>query len=143
MQLLFRFTIGSADNETLKFWEPAAPDFNERLDSLKYAFEHGFKTSVSCEPMLDLEIHKVINAVKPYITDAIWLGKGNHFEQRVTTNGGIDIQIERARDLMGCMDDGFIQALYEKYRDDPQIKWKESIKKIVGIELATEPGLDI
>jgi hypothetical protein len=33
--------------------------------------------------------------------------------------------------------------LYERYRDNPLIKWKESIKKVVGIDLLTEAGLDI
>ena len=36
-----------------------------------------------------------------------------------------------------------IMKLYHKYKDNPKIKWKESIKKIVGIEIPTEAGLDI
>jgi DNA repair photolyase len=30
-QFIFRFTIGSSNSDTLKFWEPGAPDFDERL----------------------------------------------------------------------------------------------------------------
>lgn len=58
--ILFRFTIGSADSAALKFWEPGAPDFLERLESLKHAFDLGYKTSVSCEPMLDGNIDQVV-----------------------------------------------------------------------------------
>ena len=43
----FRFTIGSMNNKILKFWEPGAPSFEERLKSIKYAFDKGYKTSVS------------------------------------------------------------------------------------------------
>jgi DNA repair photolyase len=37
--ILFRFTIGSIDSNTLKFWEPDAPDYNERKKCLKYAYD--------------------------------------------------------------------------------------------------------
>ena len=49
----FRFTINSVNNHLLKFWEPGAPTFEERYESLKYAFYKGYKTSVSIEPFLD------------------------------------------------------------------------------------------
>ncbi|HQO39114.1 MAG TPA: radical SAM protein, partial [Spirochaetota bacterium] len=58
-QILFRFTIGSANDEVLKLWEPGAPSYLERVKALQYAFRVGFNTSVSCEPMLDFEIGKV------------------------------------------------------------------------------------
>ena len=45
--ILFRFTIGAYDDDTLRFWEPGAPPYDERLASLKYAFDAGFKTSVN------------------------------------------------------------------------------------------------
>ncbi len=38
--------------------------------------------------------------------------------------------------------DEFIWDLYSRYKDNPKVKWKDSIKKIVGLEVATEPGLD-
>ena len=54
-KILFRFTIGAMNDEILNFWEPGAPSFEDRLDSLAYAFDSGYKTSVSIEPMLDSE----------------------------------------------------------------------------------------
>lgn len=139
--MLFRFTIGSADNEVLKFWEPNAPDFKERFASLQRAFYLGFQTSVSCEPMLDGEINKVVELVKPYTTDAIWLGKMNFAEDRLRINGELEA-IEKAKELMKLQSDDFIKNLYETYKDDPQVKWKDSIKQIVGLERFTEAGLD-
>lgn len=143
-QILFRFTIGSADDNTLKFWEPNAPCFTERLDCLETAFWN-FKTSVSCEPMLDDRIDTVIDKVESFVTDAIWLGKANFLIERLKINGlwGDREVRERAQQLLSWQNDDNIWELYKKYKDHPKIKWKESIKKIVGLEIPTEPGLDI
>jgi hypothetical protein len=35
------------------------------------------------------------------------------------------------------------RRLYARHRDDTVIKWKDSIKKVVGIERPTEKGLDV
>ena len=143
-QILFRFTIGSTDNQILKFWEPGAPDFDERFECLEYAFWAGFKTSISCEPMLDNRIGKVVDAVMPYVNDAVWLGIGNDLISRCRMNGHGDTEIiQRVHDLIASQPDDYIRGLYNRYKDDPQIKWKESIKKIVGIDIPTVSGLDI
>jgi DNA repair photolyase len=143
-QILFRFTIGSADSKILKFWEPGAPDFDERIKSLKYAFNNGFSTSISCEPMLDNKIDEVIDSVQQYTTDAIWLGKANFLQRRLKMNGCNDIEtFERAEELIKWQADNNIVKIFNKYKDNPKIKWKESIKKIVGLELPSETGLDI
>jgi DNA repair photolyase len=142
--ILFRFSIGSIDSDVLKFWEPGAPNFSERLKSLKYAYVHGFKTSVSCEPMLDDNIDAVIKKVSPYVTDAIWIGKANFLLRRLKTNKCSDKEtIKRAHKLMEWQSVENIIRLYEKYRKDKKIKWKESIKKIIGIEVSKQKGMDI
>jgi DNA repair photolyase len=143
-QILFRFTIGSANSEVLKFWEPGAPDFDERLRCLKFAFKNGFETSISCEPMLDSEIYEVIDKVLPFTTDAIWLGKANFLLRRLKMNGYSDKKsLKKANELILWQSDDNMIELYEKYKDNPKIKWKESIKKIVGLVLPSERGLDI
>ena len=142
-KITFRFTIGSANSSVLKFWEPGAPNFAERLESLKHAHGQGYATSVSCEPMLDLKIGEVIVQVLPYVTDSIWLGKANRLRVNLSFNGHKDPEtLRRAAELLSWQSDANILALYERYRENPMIKWKESIKKVVGIRLATEPGLD-
>ena len=143
-QILFRFTIGSADSAVLKFWEPEAPDFEERLAALKYVFDRGYKTSVSCEPMLDGNIDQVVGLVSPYVTDSIWLGKMNHLNERLSLNGFKDQEtLRRAKGLMDTQSDERIWGIYNRYKDNPQIKWKESIKKVIGLEIPVESGLDL
>jgi len=86
-QILFRFTIGSTSNETLKFWEPNAPLFDERLASLKYAFSQGFKTSISCEPALDGNTYELVQKLSPFVTDSIWIGLANRLKGNLKLNG--------------------------------------------------------
>jgi len=142
-QILFRFTIGSADNDVLTFWEPGAPSFEDRLEALKLAHDHGYQTSISCEPMLDDHIEDVVDAVSPHITDAIWIGLPNRLKTILSVNCGKGVFDREADELLGLFTDDRIMELYELYKDNPLIKWKESIKKVVGIEVPTEAGLDI
>lgn len=142
-KILFRFTIGSANSKTLRLWEPYAPDYEERKNSLIYAFTKGYKTSISCEPMLDNEVDAIIADLSRYVTDAIWLGKMNFVMRRLKANGHTDQEtIEAAEQLLKWQSDTEILKLYEKYKDNPQIKWKDSIKKVVGLAVSTKKGED-
>ena len=142
-KILFRFTIGSAANATLELWEPGAPSFDERLESLKLAHRLGFATSVSCEPMLDGNIDAVVKKVEPYVTDAIWLGKMNQVKARLTFNQAPEEVVQAAEVLIQEQSDENIQALYQQFKGNPKIKFKDSIKKVVGIEAPKASGLDI
>lgn len=142
-QILFRFTIGSASDSVLSFWEPEAPSFSDRLQALKIARDHGFETSVSCEPMLDNRIEDVVDAVLPFVTDAVWIGLPNKLGQHIARNCGDKESEARGVELMALFTDERIRELYGKYASHPKIKWKESIKKAVGLELPAEVGLDI
>lgn len=132
-RILFRFTIGSYDNDVLKFWEPNAPSLNERMKSLKYAFNIGYNTSVSCEPMMDNRVDKVIDAVRPYVTETIWLGKVNLLWSRLERNTDMNDELmKKAKQLEQWQSDPNILKLYDKYKSDPVIKWKDSIQKVVA-----------
>ena len=141
-QILFRFTIGACDNRVLSFWEPNAPGYDERKQCLMYAYLAGFQTSVSVEPMLDsANIDTLIIDLLPYVTHSLWIGTMNHlgrFEK------GSDMVLRQAIAKIRCgQTDGRIKSIYERHRNNPMIRWKEKIKKIVGIPLADKPGMDI
>lgn len=143
-KILFRFSIGSTDDAVLSFWEPGAPSFKVRLDCLKYAFENGYQTSVSGEPMLDGEPDKLIAAVRPYVTDSIWLGKINRLRQILPFNCPNNEEAMRQGEaLMATQNDKAIRALYARYRRDLKIKWKDSIKAVVGIDRPLAVGMDV
>ena len=142
--ILFRFTVGSSNSKTLKFWEPGAPDFEERFESIKYAYNSDFQTSISCEPMLDNNISNVIEMVNPFVTDSIWIGKMNSLIRRLKINGYTDRStLNMANQLLEWQNDGEINKLYSRYKNHPKIKWKESIKKVLDIEISETKGLDI
>jgi DNA repair photolyase len=131
-QILFRFTIGSADSGTLKFWEPNAPSFEERLESLKFAFSKGYQTSVSCEPMLDNNIGAVVEAVAPYTTESIWIGKANRLKSQLALNGYRDeTTAQKAEELLAWQSDDNIIDLYHTYKHNPLIRWKDSIETVL------------
>jgi len=117
----------------LNFWEPNAPDFEERLESLKYAFNAGYQTSISCEPMLDDKIDQVITQVSPYVTETIWLGKPNKLNERLSMNGFKNDQLTmgEAQRLKLLFSDEYILELYDRHKNNPKIMWKDSIKKVV------------
>jgi DNA repair photolyase len=106
--LEFRFTIGSLNNETLKFWEPNAPEFEERFACLQLGLQHGFKCSVSCEPLLDTNNHLIDYLLQYPKIDSIWIGAMNYTKDPPKLD---------------------YEAIYAKYKDQPQIKWKDSFRK--------------
>jgi DNA repair photolyase len=141
-QILFRFTIGSKNDGVLKFWEPGAPCFEERKAALEYAFNLGYGTSVSCEPYLDSSVTEVVRQVTPYVTDAVWIGKMNRIEQRVDMTGWSGKEFAYLIVVRTSQSDSAVIKLAAALKGNPKIKWKESIKKVLGIPLATEAGRD-
>lgn len=145
-QILFRFTVGSKNSEVLRFWEPGAPDFDEREEALKYAQKKGFRTSVSIEPMLDTVDNTLVlvRRVLPYVTDAIWIGTPNFLRRRLKMNGQLNKETEKCIGQFAIWHtDDEIRRLYKSLKSEPKVKWKESIKKIVGITVPTSKGLDV
>jgi len=141
-RLTWRFTIGATCDHALKFWEPGAPPFAERLRSLAYAHFAGFRCGVSAEPMLEpWRIDALVDAVRPFVTDTIWLGLMNKMNQRVLSDGPDSVEMIQCLSVWQ-RNDANIQDLYDQYKADPMIRWKESIKRIVGLPLATTAGED-
>jgi len=141
-QILFRFTIGAASDRFLSYWEGGAPGFDERLAALRDAYDAGYETSVSAEPCLDFaNVDKLIELCQPYVTDSFWIGKLNKPRQRIMVECEKD---QKALEwLIHNQRDEVIMDVYRRHKDNPKIKWKESIKKVVGIEVAEEAGLDM
>ena len=92
--------------------------------------------------MLDLEdVRAMIDEIEPYVSHSIWIGKLNRIEERVQiVSSGVAAEVERIRREQK---DQNIIDLYEALQERPLVRWKESIKLVVGLPLATESGLDI
>ena len=140
-QILFRFIIGSMDNSILEFWEPNAPYFEDRKFALETAFNKGYRTSVSMEPLLDNDLYNtkvLIDTLEPYVTDFILIGKMNKPEKRINIK-----ENDYIRDYLSRQNDDNILSIYNYFKDNEKIKWNESIKNFVGIDLPTKKGLDV
>ena len=128
-QMQFRFTITSNDNEILLFWEPNAPPYEERFESLFLAFNNGYKTSVSVEPFLDDDPVPLIKDLSPYVTESIWVGPMNHMPRKNIHPDDIPEydRIRHAKDLDN------LQRIYEEVVSVPKIRFKDSMKIKLGL----------
>ena len=117
--------------------EPNAPKSQERMVSLTYAFEHGFRTSVSMEPMLDTaNIGALIESLYPYVSEDIWLGTMNHL---TWIRKGAD---DRLQQEIGIIEDGqrpeMLTAIYNTYKNNSKMKWKTVAWKTIKSYLASQ-----
>lgn len=149
-QILWRFTIGCLDGEKTLLWEPYAPPPVERIACLEHARRMGYETSVSMEPMLDpANIMHDYPIIARHATQSVWLGKMNMVRHRVPireVKKGIEVKpgmpLKAVERLEAAQTDAQIKLIYKQLKDEPKVRWKESIKKVVGIPLETEAGTD-
>ena len=129
------------DDAILRYWDRHAPTFEHRLDSLKYAFRKGFRTSVSIEPMLDSDhVVALFRRLKPFVTNSIWIGKMNEVRRRVQIVTPEDEQMVQR--IEAGQTDERIRAIYAALKHEPLVRWKESFKEVLGLPMATEAGED-
>ena len=155
-QVEFRFSITTLDVSRAAFWEPGAPTPHERLAVLKYARTHDWKTSVSCEPLLDVtvdEVCRLVDACSAFanVDETIWIGCMNDIAQRTawyieprSVGEPMAIQVNRRCDLqreINRLRDGYsvknLRAIYERLTGNSlaycPIRWKDSIQKALGL----------
>jgi len=139
--VMFRFTIGAMDDNILRYWEPGAPSYAERVESLKCAFGNGYKTSVSCEPCLDIPGFIVLfRALEPWVTDGIWFGMMNKIDSRVQVKTESDqLSVDRMKHLQTKFN---YQQIYEHLKGEPKIRWKREVREILGLPLMQVAGED-
>lgn len=127
----FRFSIGSLDNEAMRIWEPGAPELTERLKCLRIAFEHGFKTSISVEPILGnrQDAERLYHVVEPFVTEDIWFGKMRNAGQH-KRNSDPEV-VRRAADLIAAQSDIEIMRLVETMNGWPKVRWKDSVQEVI------------
>jgi len=143
-QILWRFTIGTGNDAVREFWEPNAPSFRERFESLRYTYTQGYDTSVSSEPYLDDRVVSLYHQLEPYITNAMWIGPMNKMEERVDGwRNWNDHQMKFWRLVKDASTTESIWEIYRQLKKEGKVKWKNAIKEIVGIEKPKKIGMDI
>jgi DNA repair photolyase len=125
----FRFTITSKDDDLLSFWEPNAPSYDERLESLILAYKEGFSTSVSVEPFLDEDPSILVRKLEPYVTGTIWVGSMNYIQR----TGIPEEELYQYNKVRKIIEKENLFKIYMKLRTRPKIRFKDSIKIKLGI----------
>jgi hypothetical protein len=115
----------------MRHWEPGAPALAERLECLKYAFDQGYKTSVSAEPMHGGrdDAEKLYYTVEPYVTEDIWFGKMKYISGMKN-----DPDPEIAAQTVAVQENQTKDEILElvgKLRGLPKVEWKDSIKEVI------------
>jgi DNA repair photolyase len=129
-QIQFRFTITSKDNGLLSFWEPNAPPYEERLESLIMAYKEGFKTSVSVEPYLDNDPQLLVHEVAPYVTESIWIGPMNYIPRNNIPKKDQSMY-DSIREKIEVSN---LKEIYADLKDMPKIRFKDSMKIKLGLQ---------
>ena len=76
----FRFTIGTNDDMTAKYWEPGAPSPSDRFMCIARARTMGYKVSISMEPLLIENPKEMIDdLLMGWIDGEIWIGCMKHY----------------------------------------------------------------
>ena len=135
-QITFRFTIGMLDDAIRWFWEPDAPAVGERLKALRLAHGYGFRTSVSCEPLLEPErAAELVATVEANVTDTVWIGAANHLRRRTAwVQNAAALGLEREiRRLEAWQRPEIMQRVWEALRDHPKVRWKDSYREALGL----------
>jgi hypothetical protein len=86
-------------------------------------------------------IEALVKELLPLVNDAIWIGKMEHLDQ-LKRMAGAQLA-ERLAEIEHYQQDEMIWAIYNLYKDNWKIKWKNSIKKVAGLRPAPEQGMDI
>ena len=134
-QITFRFTIGSNIDKVLKFWEPNAVGYGQRLASLMACYYDGWETSVSIEPALHPGLGKLIDDIYPYVTDTIWVGFMNGKDSRLDVPEDREHLLDHYMELLDAVE-SVIGDLHEYVKREGlvKIRWKDSVRKKLGLD---------
>jgi len=122
----FRFTIGTNDDNVAAHWEPHAPSPSERFRALAHASTMGFKCSISMEPLLIEHPKEMIDSLfMGWVTGDVWIGMMNHLKLNpAIPEEARQIRIQSRENL---------QKVYDSLKDNPQIRWKDSVRDLLGL----------
>ncbi len=135
----FRFTITAMNDAVLRYWEPGAPDFKERLACLKYAHRKGLRTSVNVEPMLDApNVVKLFRRLTPHVS--VFINIGKMMRVRCCVQPRTRREEAAVRRIEENQADDRIREIYEALKDEPLVRWGRSISKVLGLKKPRKCG---
>lgn len=128
-QMEFRFTIGTNDDTVRQFWEPNAPTIHERILALQDAHWNGFKTSISIEPLLMYNPRPLIEIISFYTTGDVWVGLMNYLKENDFAPE--EMRWYQIQKEINSREN--IQKVYDDLNTFGKIRWKDSIRDLLGL----------
>lgn len=150
-KVTMRFSITTPNTEEIKFWEGNAKFYSERKNCLKLVKESGCKSSVSAERFLKTGIDSINGTIQmgkdllPYVDDTLWFGLLNHIPKDKDGNRYLngrqltEFEVQKIEELEAYYTFDNIFKLVEKFWNNPQVMWKESIKKRIVKHIRKNP----
>jgi len=136
-QITFRFSIGGMTD--LAVWEPSAPTYNERVTALAFAFNAGWKTSISAEPLLEpWNVMQLYENLEPFLTGEFWIGKLNNPSSRVKIS--TEAQRARFKTLIAWQTDEAVMRIVHQMGSKRGIRWKDSYKEVIARQIGPNMG---
>ena len=122
----FRLTIGTTNPEVAAYWEPGAPSIRDRYAALVRISTLGYKVSISMEPLLIAQPKEIIDRVfMPWVTGDVWIGLMNYYK--------FNPAIPEEAYQMNLQSKPNMLRVYESLKDNPKIRWKDSVQDLLGI----------
>jgi hypothetical protein len=121
--ITFIYDIRSGNSEVLKFWEPNALSFEERLESLKMVNSEGFRTIVFCSYPLDGNTFELVEALSPHCDHLILeiTQKPDEFlsEAELTDQ----LKVQKAEEILRIQSGDWLINLAEKLKGNSTVWW--------------------
>lgn len=86
------------------------------------------------EPYLDaFPLHNYCACIE-WITESFWIGKMDKIDQRCDFSGVSQEDMDKyVTPLKKFQSDSFVKSMYDIAKDYAKIKWKESVRKVLGL----------
>ena len=137
-KLELRVSLTCLDGRIAACWEPFAPSPRDRLAALIRANRADFDTSVSIEPCLEPErVQEIVDAaLDAEVKGEIWIGGANLLRRRtawIPDKRDLPLEWDICRIEAGQTPEA-MGRIYEALNGNPQIRWKDSYQKVLGID---------
>jgi hypothetical protein len=109
-----------------------------RYRCLAAAFNQGFRTSVSAEPLIGgIETAKqVVKETEEKVTDTIWIGKMNKLRLRVDMK--TDAISAAVQVIEEAQSDDHVLEMFDALKKHKLIRWKDSIRQVVATNRSSQ-----
>jgi DNA repair photolyase len=140
-QIELRVSLTCLSYEMAVFWEPGAPPPAERIEAIKSARRMGMEVSISAEPLLepDLADNLVLKVMAAGAEGEIWIGAANQFRARTAWCRGMHGLDAAISDIEAGQTPAKMRAVYEILNGNPQVRWKDSYQRVLGIDATGRP----